>query len=73
MKLINYLCTALIVAATDAEAKRGKVRKPGNNGGEEEQEIGTWYCNRGWGGDGRCDATPGVYTFCVSNPSYEPM
>lgn len=66
MKLLNYLYTALIVAATHAEAKHGRVKGGGSKGdGETEQEIGTWYCNRGTSGDGRCDATPGVYTFCV--------
>ena len=61
MKLTHLICTTLLVATTHAEAKRRRYRKPG--GGEED--IGTWFCNRGWGGDGRCDATPGVYTFCV--------
>ena len=77
MKLIIYICTALIVAATHAEAKGAKAKKPwkgsgGNGGGDvggggevQPPEITTWYCNKGWGGDGRCDATAGVYTFCV--------
>ncbi|CAK1358726.1 unnamed protein product [Cercospora beticola] len=50
---------AMVVAAPSPKSRKSKGRKGGSSSGT------TYYCNRGWGGNGGCEAL-GKFTFCCS-------